>query len=69
MYKVTDLINHYNQLVFFALRRYESDNYAKMREYFASIFIKDISEHIDINSNLKISIILFSKIIKIKLIL
>jgi len=54
MYKVTDLINHYNQLVFFALRRYESDNYTKMREYFASIFIKDISEHIDINSNLKI---------------
>ena len=54
MNKVTDLINHYNQLVFFALRRYESDNYAKMREYFASIFIKDISEHIDINSNLKI---------------
>ena len=40
MYKVTDLINHYNQLVFFALRRYESDNYAKMRKYFASIFIK-----------------------------
>ena len=25
-----------------------------MRKYFASIFIKDISEHIDINSNLKI---------------
>lgn len=54
MANFTNLINHYKKLIFFALKRYEGDNYAKMREYFASIFIKDISGHIDMNSNLKI---------------
>tara|TARA_B100000965_G_C19600828_1_gene762549 strand:- start:5642 stop:6370 length:729 start_codon:yes stop_codon:yes gene_type:complete len=49
-----NFFNHYKNILFFALKRYKSNNYTLMREYFASIFIYDISNHIKIEANLKI---------------
>ena len=38
------LLDHYRKLLFFALNRYEGDNYRRMREYFAGIVISEIEQ-------------------------
>lgn len=45
---------HYKNIIFFALKRYEHNNYSIMREYFSKVFVYDISKHFVINDQSKI---------------
>jgi len=44
------LVNHYKNIFFFAIKRYEGENYKSMREYFASILVYDLKEVVDLNN-------------------
>ena len=47
--KKIGFISHYKNLLFFALKRYESNNYQSMREYFASVLVIDLKDFVDLN--------------------
>jgi len=40
------LISHFRKLIYFNFNRFKGDKYAKMREYFAQIFLNDIEQFI-----------------------
>lgn len=44
------LINHYFKLFYFAFFRFNGDNYSKMRTYFSSILVKDLSKFLNFNN-------------------
>ena len=47
--KNLNIIKHYKNLLFFALKRFEGKNYALMRNYFAEILILDLKNYVSFN--------------------
>ena len=45
-----NIINHYKNLIFFNFNRFKNDNYSKMREYLADIFLNDIEKFIKLKN-------------------
>jgi len=43
------LLRHYRKLAFYALRRFEGDNYAQVRRYFADVFISEVGRFVDLD--------------------
>ena len=48
--KKLNLINHYKNILFFSLNRYQGENYTTMREYFASVLAYDLKEVVDLTN-------------------
>ncbi len=48
--KKLNLINHYKNILFFSLNRYQGENYRTMREYFASVLAYDLKEVVDLTN-------------------
>lgn len=44
-----NILKHYKMLIWFLHNRYKSNNYEKMRRYFADILIRDIEEHVSLS--------------------
>ncbi len=44
-----NFLSHYKKLIFFAFKRYEKENYAKMRNYFSEVFVYDVNKFVNIS--------------------
>lgn len=42
------LLAHYRKLAYYAVRRFEDDNYAQMRRYFADVFLAEMEQFVDL---------------------
>ena len=48
--KNLNILKHYKNLIFFAFKRFEGDNYSSMRNYFAKVLILDLEGYLTLNN-------------------
>lgn len=52
----TGLFAHYRTLAFYTVRRFKGDNYAKMRRYFADVFLSEVEQFVDLDGKTLIDV-------------
>lgn len=50
------LVRHYRTLAYYAVNRFKGDNYAKMRRYFAEIFLAEVEQFVRLDGKLLLDV-------------